>query len=187
MPDETNQNQNNKPATTPAVDEAANLEEKKEIARQAMEGAEWTAKRENEEKTKKTQAAMADLTKRLAEIHTEKEKLELEWISLDDTRRKIRKVLEPILVEEKKIEEEEANLELEEEKAAIPAEKQVVEKKRWAVQDKRKELEQKKWGDEDKMTKIEKTINENTTRYRQLLDEEDKLQTQIDQLNVSGV
>lgn len=170
------------PPTPPSTDPTTALEEKKEAARLAMEGAEWTAKRETGARTKTAKEELAKLGERLEEIHVEKEKLELDWIGLDDTRRKIRKILEPILIEEKQAETEEAALETEEERVGVPSEKQAVEKKRWAIQDRRQETEKRKWGEEDKMTAIEKTINENTASYRQLLDEEDKLQTRTEQL-----
>ncbi len=183
MPDLTN-NQNQPAPTAPNP----SLEEEKATARLAMEGAEWTAKRETEARVKIAKEELAKLDEQLGKIRIEKERLELDWIGLDNTRRQLRKVLEPILVEEKRIEAEEATLETEEERIGASSDKQVVEKKRWAIQDQRKEIEKRKWVEEEKMTAIEKTINENTARYRQLLDEEDKLQTNTEQLKAeSGI
>ena len=173
-------------ATNNPTNSTAELDQKKEQARLAMEGAEWTAKRETDARVKTAKEELAKLDEQLGKIRAEKEKLELDWVALDDARRKIRKVLEPILVEEKKIEAEETALETEEERIGVPSEKQPVEKKRWEVQERRQAVEQKKWVEEDRMIAIEKTINENTTRYRQFLDEEEKLQTKADQLKAEA-
>ncbi|MEA1929568.1 MAG: hypothetical protein U9M92_01605 [Patescibacteria group bacterium] len=161
-------------------------EDKRQEAQRAMEGAEWTTKREAETKSRELKNKLSEVGKRLAEIAAEKEKLELAWIDLDNARRQIRTIVDPILAEEKKTEAEEAALEAEEQKIGVASEKQVVEKKRWDVQDKRKEVEKRKWGEEEKLSKIEVTVNENTTLYRQLLDEEDKLHRLEDQLKAEG-
>lgn len=153
---------------------------KREEARVAMEGPERTAKRERDEQLKQMQTGQEELQKRLLGIRKEKERLELDWIELDNKRKAIRQVLNPLLDEEKKIETEEADLEAEEAKIGLPQDKRVVEEKRWQVQNHRKELEEKKWTEEDKLIKIEGAIAQNTARYRLLLDEEDQLQTKLD-------
>jgi dephospho-CoA kinase len=57
-----------------------------------------------------------------------------------------------------------------------------VEEKRWAVADERKAVEQKKWSEEEKLVKVDKVIEDNTTAYRKLLDEEDKIVTRLEQI-----
>lgn len=183
MDNPNNQPSQTTPPTSNSAAKPASLEEKKETARQAMEGAEWTAKREAETHDRAAKEELGQVESKLVGLRQEKEKLELAWIELDDSRRRLRTVIDPLVAEEKKIEAEEATLESEEEKA-LEGDKQVVEKKRQATQDKRRETEQKKWLEEDKLKKIEATITENTTHYRQLLDEEDKLQTRVDQLKL---
>lgn len=163
---------------------APELELKRSEAQAALAGREWTEKRERENKTKTLKTESDTLIQKLAEIGKEKEALELHWIELDNQRRAIRAVLNPLLDEEKKVEAEEANLEAEEAKIGLANDKQVVEKKRWVTQDKRKEIEQKKWGEEEKLAKIETTIQTNTIKYRQLLDEEEKLEKRLEQVKL---
>lgn len=160
------------------------LSQKRAEAQAALAGPEWTAKHEREEKRKTLETENAGLLQKLAGISKEKELLELEWIELDNQRRAIRTVLNPLLDEEKKIEAEENNLESEEAKIGLANDKQVVEKKRWAVQDKRKEIEQKKWSEEEKLAKIENTIQANTAKYRTLLDDEEKAEKRLEQLKL---
>jgi len=159
---------------------------KREEARVAMEGPERTAKRGRDEQLKQMQTGQEELQKRLLGIRKEKEGLELDWIELDNKRKAIRQVLNPLLDEEKKFETEEADLEAEEAKIGLPQDKRVVEEKRWQVQNHRKELEEKKWVEEDKLIKIEGVIAQNTARYRLLLDEEDQLQTKLDAFKAEG-
>lgn len=160
----------------------APTESKREEARVAMQGPEWTAKREQEEKTKELEAEQGALNKRHQEITAEKEQLELLWVDLDDKRKTIRRVLNPILDEEKKTEAEEADLEAEEAGVGVPTEKHKVEEKRWVVQTKRRDIEQKKRAEEEKLTKIEQEIEANTKKYRGFLNEEDQIQTKLAQL-----
>ncbi len=176
--------QNKSAQVTPETEVKTETRDKRSEAQAALAGAEWTEKRERESRTKTLQTEIAEITKRLAETAKEKEKLELSWIELDNQRRTVRTVLNPLLDEEKKVETEEIALEIEEGKTGLAADKQVVEKKRWVVQDKRKEIEQKKWNEEEKLAKIESTIQENTTRYRAILDEEEKVGKQLEQLKL---
>lgn len=162
----------------------ADLNAKRSEAQAALAGQEWTEKHERENKTKALKAEGDSLTQKLAGISKEKEALEFDWIELDNQRRAIRTVLNPLLDEEKKIEAEENNLEAEEAKIGLANDKQVVEKKRWATQDKRKEIEQKKWNEEEKLAKIEATIQANTTKYRNLLDEEEKIEQRSEQIKL---
>lgn len=167
-----------KSTTVPGVPDADN---KRNEAQAALAGAKWTEKHERETRAKTLQSELDSFGARVAEIAKEKEKLELAWIELDNQRRSIRTILNPILNEEKKVETEEIALEIEEGKTGLAADKQIVEKKRWLVQDKRKAIEQKKWEEEDKLAKIEQTIQEDTNRYRVLLDEEEKASKEIEQ------
>lgn len=166
---------------------AEDLSQKRAEAQAALAGSEWTAKHEREAKAKTLKEENNTLTKKLAEISKEKETLELEWIALDNQRRAIRTVLNPLLDEEKKIETEEAALEAEEAKIGLAADKQVVEKNRWITQDKRKEVEEKKWTEEEKLAKIEATIQANTTKYRAILDDEEKTDKRLEQLKLELV
>ncbi|MEK7650776.1 MAG: hypothetical protein AAB364_02840 [Patescibacteria group bacterium] len=159
----------------------ADLSAKRSEAQAALAGQEWTEKHERENKTKTLKTESDGLVQKLAGISKEKEALEFDWIELDNQRRAIRTILNPLLDEEKKIEAEENNLESEEAKIGLANDKQVVEKKRWATQDKRKEIEQKKWNEEEKLAKIEATIQTNTTKYRTLLDEEEKIEKRLEQ------
>ncbi|MEK7622154.1 MAG: hypothetical protein AAB415_03160 [Patescibacteria group bacterium] len=162
------------------------FERKREEARQAMEGPERTERREQSEREKQNSSERGLLEEKLTNLRTQKEKLELDWIALDDERQIIREALTPILEQEKVTEAEEARLELEEIKTVAPEAKQGIEKERWATQDKRRESEQKKWGFQDKLFKVEQAIDNNTQKYRLLLDEEEVAQTKLNALKALG-
>lgn len=163
---------------------ADNLAAKRTEAQAAMAGAERTAKHELEAKRKTLEAENASLLGKLADSGKVKEQLELDWIELDNQRRAIRAILNPLLDLEKKVEAEETALEAEEAKIGLPTDKQVVEKKRGAKQDERREVEAKKWAEEEKLTKLEATIQINTTRYRALLDDEEKIEQRLEQIKL---
>ena len=162
------------------------FERKREQARAALEGPEWTEKRERSEREKESQGERVNLERELAEIATQKDKLELDWIALDDQRQVIRAALTPILEREKTAENEEARLELEEAKTGLPQPKQGIEKDRWAAQDKRRQAEQEKWDWQEKLFKLEQTIENNTQKYRTLLDQEEALQAKLNALHALG-
>lgn len=168
--------------STLTVSKELSIAEKLEAARVAMEGPERAAERQLREKEEKAKMATAELEAQKAIIEKDKEKLELGWISLDNTRTALKKSLEPILAEEVTVEEEEKKCELEEEGAALPEQKQVAEKKRQGLEDKRKEIEQRKWVIQDKVKRIELEIEANTKQYQPLLDEEEKIIEEIDKL-----
>lgn len=174
------------PEQTPQKGQPANVQDelatRREEARVAMEGPERAAKRERTEQLKQINVDEEKYKDRLAKIRSEKEQLELAWTELDNNRKAVRKILNPLLDEEKKIEAEEASIEAEEASIGLPKDKRAVEEKRWQIQGRRKELEEKKWAEEEKIAKVEDVISQNTTRYRQLLDEEDQLQAQLDEL-----
>lgn len=165
----------------------SNLDEKRAEAQAALAGAEWTAKHEKAEKAKGLEGEEAEIQAQLAANAKSRETLELNWIELDNQRRAIRTVLNPLLDEEKKIETEEVDLEAEEAKIGLAADKHAVEEKRWAVQEKRQQVEKQKWAEEEKLAKIETTIQDNTTKYRALLDEEEKLNQRLEQLKLERI
>lgn len=167
----------------PVVNEEA---ARREEARRALEGAEHTAKREAIEHAKSVVEQITALEKQVAEIRQQKEKLELAWVDLDDKKKAIHAVLTPILEEEKKLEAEELALETDEASIGVPESKHAVEVKRWPIQEKRKEVEQKKWAEEEKVVAIDKIVEENTKKYRGLLEEEDKLVAQLDKLKLEN-
>jgi len=163
------------------------LQSKLAAARRVLEGEEHTAKREQEEKLKTVKIERAELGQHLTEIVKQKEVLELAWVDLDSRRKAVRVLLNPILDEEKKIEEEEIKLEAEEARIGVESEKHQVEEKRWAIQTKRKEIEQQKWTEEQKLLAIEKNIEENTQKYRLLVDDEDRSNARLEQLKAQEI
>ncbi len=165
------------------VDEEA---ARREQARRALEGKEWTNKREVEERAKTIQEQIAVAEKKLAELRQQKEKLELAWVDLDDRKKNIRLILNPLLDEEKKLEAEEVKLEAEEASIGVPESKHALEIKRWPIQEKRKEIEQKKWQEEEKIIAIDQIVESNTKAYRVLLAEEDKLMAESDKLRLEN-
>ena len=166
--------------------ENATVPDPREAARRALEGADWTAKRETEEKTKTAHEELGKLNQRLTEIQSAKEKLELAWIELDGKKRTLRKLIAPFLEEEKKLEEAEAKLETEEAGTGVPESRHGVELKRQAIQTERKTVEDKKWAEEAKVVEIDKQIEENTKKYRALLAEEDAANARLEQLKAEA-
>ncbi len=162
------------------------FERKRQEARAAMEGPEWTEKRERGEREKQNSSEREALGQELANVVTKKDKLELDWIALDDQRKIIRAALAPILEREKIAEAEEARLELEEAKTGLPQPKQGIEKERWTAQDQRRAAEQEKWGWQEKLFKLEQAIENNTQKYRALLDQEDTSQTKLNALQAQS-
>jgi hypothetical protein len=163
------------------------LQAKLEAARRALEGEEHTAKREQGEKLKAVQNERQQLEQHLAEIAKQKETLDLSWVDLDSKRKTARALLNPILDEEKKVEEEEIKLEAEEARIGVESEKHKVEEQRWAIQAKRKEVEQRKWVEEQKLVTVEKNIEENTQKYRILIDDEDRSNARLEQLKAQEI
>lgn len=157
---------------------------RRDQARRALEGAEWTAKRETTEHTKTVQEQITAAEKELAETRAQKEKLELAWIDLDDQKKAVRAILNPLLDEEKKLETDEAKLETEEASTGVPESRHAVEIKRWPLQEKRKEIEQRKWEQEEKIIAIDKTVEANTKHYRELLESEDRLVATLEKLHL---
>ncbi len=154
----------------------------RQAARQALEGPEHEAWRQQTEKGQALKDEQAAGEKRLAEISKQKEELELGWIDLDNQRQARRTVLKPILEAEKTVETEEGALETEEAKIGLVADKHLVEEKRWAVGAKRQALERQRWLEEEKVIKLEQVIEVHTAKYRGLLDEEDKLRARLEQI-----
>ena len=154
----------------------------REVARRALEGAEHTEKRTAEEEMRSARERLDALNKRLGEIKTQKEKLELAWIELDGKKKTLRTVIAPFLDQEKKLEEEEAKLETEEAGTGVPASRHEVEAKRWTIQQERQKVETEKWTEEKRVVELDAVIEQNTKQYRVLLAEEDKLTAELEQL-----
>ncbi|MEK7478003.1 MAG: hypothetical protein AAB645_01380 [Patescibacteria group bacterium] len=169
------------------VETVPTLEEKLEAAKVAMEGPERSAKRIHEEKESRVKGEEVQLNTQKAKLDKQKETLELGWIDLDEKRNSVKKDLQPVLDQETKIEEEAKAIEAEEERAALPDQKQLVEKRRWDNEDKRRALEKQKWGWQDKLEKIEKLVEENTKQYQEILDQEEKINAQLSQLETELV
>lgn len=173
-----------KSTPVPFVDEDA---ARREQARRALEGIDRTNKREVEERVKTIQEQIAAGEKKLAEVRAQKEKLELAWVELDDRKKNVRLILNPLMDEEKKLEAEETVLETEEASTGVPESRHAVEMKRWPIQEKRKEIEQKKWEEEQKIIAIDQVIEANTKAYRVLLEEEDQLVSGLDKLRLDPI
>lgn len=158
------------------------LEEKLRAAKLAMEGPQYTAKREARERDEVVKAKHEQIEARLAEIAKEKEKLEIQWIELDEQRAAIKQALAPLLEEEQKTEEAEAALEEQERSAVTTPERQQIEQRRYETQTTRRKIEEGKWGLENEIGKFDAQIEENTSKYRVFLDEEEQLHTELSSL-----
>lgn len=155
------------------------LETKRLEARTAMEGPEWTAKRERETRERQITSEKTRLEQLLANLDKQKETLELEWIKLDDQLQILREKLAPILEREKQAEEAEAKLELDEAKTVLAKDKQEIERKRQTIQETRQAAEKEKWVLQEKVWQIESVIEANIVKYRARLDEEDEAKKQL--------
>ncbi len=165
----------------------ADINDKLAAAQAAMAGPERLAKQEEANKKDGARKEQSELEKKISLLDQQKSALELEWITLDDKRKELNTKLTPLLTDEKALEEEEAKNELEEARAAAPADKQLAENKRWATQTKRRAIEEKKWGFQTELTQVEGKIEVSTQKYRTLLDEEDGIKTRLDALkNILG-
>ncbi len=169
---------------TPTETPEAVLERKRAEAKRALEGPEWTEKRERSEREKEHQTEKVALESEQVKIVKDKEKLELDWVALDDQRKIINQALAPILERERLAETEEARLEIEEVKTGVPQAKQGIEHERWTAQDKRRRAEEEKWGLQEKLFKLEQAIETNTQKYRALLDQEEVIQAKLNTLSV---
>lgn len=164
------------------VAEEPSLEEKLRAAKLAMEGPQYTAKREAREHDEIVKAKHEQIENRLAEIAKEKEVLETQWIELDEQRAAIKQALAPLLEEEQKTEEAEATLEEQERSAVTTPERQQIEQHRYEAQTTRRKIEEGKWSLENEIGKFDKQIEENTSKYRVFLDEEEKLHSELSTL-----
>ncbi|MEK7552559.1 MAG: hypothetical protein AAB505_00400, partial [Patescibacteria group bacterium] len=84
------------------------FEDKRRAAQLAMEGPDWTAKREQATKEKQTSQEKIVLEEKLKELAGQKEVLELAWIKLDSQRKIIREAVTPIIERHNPAEEAEA-------------------------------------------------------------------------------
>lgn len=165
------------------ITENISREEKLRLARIAMEGFERTVKREAEEKELEASLEKQKLSKLLSGIEHEKELLELMWVNLDDKRSSFKKILEPLMTREEKLESDEELLENKEGITIDTTKRQEVESKRWEIQQQRRKIEEEKWVVEEKINKIDQQIDENKNKYQQLLAEEEKIRKQIKEID----
>ncbi len=148
-------------------------------AKIAMEGFGRTVQRETEEKEEKASAEKNELYKVLDSISHEKEILELTWVNIDDKRTRLKKLLDPVLAREEKIENDEQQLESLEQVTTEAAAKHELEGKRWKTQELRKKLEEEKWLVEEKILKFNEQIEENKKKYQELISQEDKVKQKL--------
>lgn len=171
--------------TAPAAEPS--LDEKLRAAKLAMEGPQYTAKREAREHDEVLKAKHEQIDARLAEIAKEKEKLEIQWIELDEQRSAIKQALAPLLEEEQKAEEAETALEEQERTSVVAGERQQIEQRRYEVQATRRKIEEGKWGLENEIGKFDTQIEANTAQYRVFLDEEEKLHAELSTLTENQI
>ncbi|MFA5736709.1 MAG: hypothetical protein WC893_00890 [Candidatus Paceibacterota bacterium] len=160
-------------------EENLSQQEKLRRAKIAMEGFERTIKRETYEKEERASKEKQKINKILDKVNHDKELLELTWVNLDDKRSALKKILEPLIKNEEKLESEEINLESQEDVTFSPRERREIEQKRWNIQSERRKAEEEKWVVEERILKIEDQIEDNKKKYQTLLTEEDKLRKQL--------
>jgi hypothetical protein len=151
-------------------------------AKLALEGEAWTKKRQEREKASVLIDERNKLNTRLQEIAKLKTDLEINWVELDNKRRDLKIILDPILKKEEEIEARKAEVENTERTTGLPKEKEAVEKKRWLIEDELRTSEQAKWEQQEKLWKLEEAIEAATKQYRSLLDDEDKIHQELDKI-----
>lgn len=151
-------------------------------AKLALEGEDWTRKRQEREQGAVLLEERHKLNVRLQEIAKLKTDLELKWVELDGKRRELKTVLDPILKKEEELEAKEFDIENTERNTGLPKEKEAIEKKRWLIEDERRASEKEKWSHQEKLWKVDEAVEETTKQYRALLNEEDKLHTDLDKI-----
>lgn len=166
-------------------DSEENLSQQEKIRRAkiAMEGFERTVKREAAEKEELASDEKQKINKLLDKVYHDKELLELTWVNLDDKRTALKKLLEPLLAREEKLETDENQLESQEDVTFNPRDRRDLEQKRWAIQTERRKLEEEKWVVEERILKIEEQIEDNKKKYQVLLGEEDKLRNKLKEID----
>lgn len=169
---------------TPAEKELA---EKLERAKLAMEGPTRTAIREEREHELDVKSKLAAIDFKLAEIAKQKESLEINWIKLDENRTGLRKMIDPIVERETKLEVDESQLEEQEKNTVGERERTVIEQKRWAIQEERHKAEEEKWVYDNRLFKIEDQIKDNTAAYQKILDEETALLNEREAVEKSAI
>lgn len=170
---------------TPPEIKPLTLEEKQAAARVALQGPDITKQREAEAKRRGLEAEMATINNRLAEIAKEKERYELNWVSLDDRRTGIKESLKPLTEQETTLETKEDELEQKEDVAIDPKEKQKIETERWQVATERHKVEETRWGIDGKLSEIDAKVDSDTKAYRALLAEEDSLNERVEEIKTS--
>lgn len=171
------------PQATTVAEKSESREEKLRRAKIAMEGLDRTIRREATEKEEEASEEKQQLNKLLLTIGHEKELMELTWVNLDDKRASLKKILEPILEREDKLEDEETSIESQEEVTLAPQPKRELEQKRWQVQESRKKTEEEKWLIEERVQKIDDQISEIKQKYQQLLAQEEELRQKIQSID----
>lgn len=161
------------------TEQTLSRQEKLRQAKIAMEGFERTVKREVAEKEEQASEEKQKINRLLSKVNHDKELLELTWVNLDDKRSALKKLLEPLLTREEKLEGNESQLESQEDVTFNPRDRRDLEQKRWDLQTERRKLEEEKWIIEERVLKIEEQIEENKKKYQVLLTEEDKLTKQL--------
>lgn len=169
---------------TPAEKELA---DKLERAKLAMEGPTRTAEREEREHEMDVKSKLANIDKKLTEISKQKEALEITWIKLDENRTGLRKMINPIMERETKLEVDESQLEEQEKNTVGEKERMALEQKRWASQEARHKAEEEKWVYDNRLFKIEDQIKDNTSAYQKILDEETALLSEREKVEKSGI
>ena len=178
-----NQDPESTAASVPAEGAGRAQTEQLLSAKLALEGEEWTKKRQEREKESVLVEQQHKLNDRLQEITKLKTDLEIQWVDLDGKRRELKTILDPILKKEEEIEAKEFDIENTERNTGLPKEKEAIEKKRWLIEDERRAAEQEKWGHQEKLWKIEEAVETTTKQYRTLLDEEDKIHLELDKIS----
>jgi hypothetical protein len=123
------------------------------------------------------------LKKQLDIFEKKKEPLELQWITLNENRKKIIQELENIGHSEQALEDKISQLEIKEETSA-GNERHTYEVERWSSEEKRRSLEKTRWQYEDELEKMSELLKKLKSDYQVLLSEEKRIEQRISELEI---
>lgn len=117
--------------------------------------------------------AQFELRERIAEIGKLKESIEMNWIVLNEKKKRIGESLAPVLSRERELEEKKRGIETKEASASGPAARHQIESERWGIERERRKVEEERWKFEQEIEDIKRPMRELGAKYQKLLEEEE--------------
>jgi len=118
------------------------------------------------------------LKKQLEFFEKKKEPLELQWVTLNENRKKIIQELENIEHSERALEDKISQLEIKEETSAGD-ERHGYEAERWGSEQKRRDLEKRRWQYEDELEKMAEILKKLKSDYQVVISDEKRVEQKV--------